>query len=337
MEKTKKKFAMDSHSFVWRHSTALFWTAIVLAAALIPLFSPGRYLYRVMSMIGIYSILALGLNLVSGYLGQISIGHAGFYAIGAYVAAILTTRLEVNFFAAALVSILFTALIAMIFGLITMRISGTYLTITTLGFAELVKVILKNWESMTNGSYGIQRIGRPSFFGIQLSTSNGGIYGMIWVAVGLCVLICYALERGRFGRTLRAMREDEIAAGLMGVNTHYYRVLALALSGAFAGFAGACYAHLNGYIDPNIFTQDASMTILCIVILGGMGSVPGMIVGSILLTAFPEVLRGLSEYRFVVYGLLLIFMMRFRPQGILGGRSKKPYRFPRGIRIGAQK
>ena len=117
----------------------------------------------------------------------------------------------------------------------------------------------------------------------------------------------------------------------MGVNTRLYRVLAFTLSGAIAGFAGAAYAHLNGYIDPNILTQDCSMTVLCVVILGGMGSIPGMIVGAVILMSFPEVLRSLSEYRFVVYGILLIVMMRFRPQGILGGKSKKPYRFPSGI------
>lgn len=313
----------------FRNNTAKwYWFLFSLIIMLIPLFSPSRYLFRVMTMIGIYSILALGLNFTSGYLGLISIGHAGFYSIGAYTAAILTTKFGVDFFVATPIAILVTGFIALLFGVITLKISGTYLAITTLGFVELVRVIMKNWESVTNGSYGIQRIGRPVFAGISLSTSNGGIYYLVMIVLLLFVAFCYLLERGKFGRTLRAMREDELISSLMGIRTKQYRVLAFTLSGAFAGFAGSAYAHLNGYIDPNIFTLDTSITILCIVILGGMGSIPGMIVGSIIVISFPEFLRFLSEYRYVVYGLLLIVMMRFRPQGILGGKSKKPFIFP---------
>ena len=335
MNEEKKGFRTNNQGFrfIYTHSTAIFWAVAAIIIILIPLFSPGRYLYRVLSMIGVYFTLAMGLNMVSGYMGQISIGHVGFYSVGAYAAALMTTKLGVNFFLAVLFSIVFTAIIGALFGVITMRISGTYLTITTLGFGELVRVILKNWESVTNGTYGVQRIPRPQFFTLSLSTSNGGIYILVWVCAAIVVLFSYSLEKGRFGRILRAMREDVIASDLMGINTKYYRVLAFLVSGACAGLAGSLYAHLNGYIDPTIFTQDISMTVLSMVILGGMGSVPGMLIGATLLTSFPEVLRVMAEYRFVVYGILLIVMMRFRPQGILGGRSRKPYQFPKGITL----
>lgn len=135
----------------------------------------------------------------------------------------------------------------------------------------------------------------------------------------------------KFGRAVRAIKEDELAAKLIGVHTAAYKVKTIALAGAMAGMAGAYYASMNRYIDANSFNFDVSMTILCIVIFGGLGSIPGMIVGSALLIAFPEVLRFLADYRFVVYGLLLIFMMRFRPQGLLGGLSRKPYKLPKGV------
>lgn len=150
------------------------------------------------------------------------------------------------------------------------------------------------------------------------------------------MLVSLAVLKSKFGRAVIAIKEDELAAKLMGVNTAKYRVQTIILSGAMAGMAGAFYASMNRYIDANSFNFDISMTILCIVIFGGLGSIPGMIVGSLLLIAFPEVLRALADYRFVVYGLLLILMMRFRPQGLLGGLSKKPYKLPRGVTLPKQ-
>ena len=151
------------------------------------------------------------------------------------------------------------------------------------------------------------------------------------VLVSIAILVSLHVVNSKFGRAIRAIKEDELAAKLMGVNTAFYKVQTIMLSGALAGMAGAYYASLNRYIDANTFNFNVSMTILCIVIFGGLGSIPGMILGSVLLISFPEILRSLADYRFVVYGLLLIFMMRFRPQGLLGGLSKRPYALPKGV------
>ena len=217
-------------------------------------------------------------------------------------------------------------------GLSTMRLSGSYLAVITLAFAEVVEMVVLNWNDVTNGPLGVRNIPRPSIFGWELTTSNGGFYWLMLVLVTVAILVSLCVVNSKFGRAVRAIKEDELAAKLMGVHTAAYKVKTIVLSGALAGMAGAYYASMNRYIDANTFNFDVSMTILCIVIFGGLGSIPGMIVGSVLLIAFPEVLRALSDYRFVVYGLLLIFMMRFRPQGLLGGLSRKPYRLPRGVR-----
>ena len=194
-------------------------------------------------------------------------------------------------------------------------------------------MIILNFNSVTNGPLGVRNIPRPSLFGWEFTTSNGGFYWLMLVLVTIAVLVSLAVLKSKFGRAVIAIKEDELAAKLMGVNTAKYRVQTIILSGAMAGMAGAFYASMNRYIDANSFNFDISMTILCIVIFGGLGSIPGMIVGSILLISFPEVLRALADYRFVVYGLLLILMMRFRPQGLMGGLSKKPYKLPRGVTL----
>ena len=164
-----------------------------------------------------------------------------------------------------------------------------------------------------------------------MTTSNGGFYWLMLVLLTVSVIVSMNVINSKFGRAVKAIKEDELAAKLMGVKTTVYKVQTIVLSGAIAGMAGAYYASMNRYIDANSFSFDISMTILCIVIFGGLGSIPGMIIGSILLISFPEVLRSLADYRFVVYGLLLIFMMRFRPQGLLGGLSKRPYKLPAGV------
>ncbi len=214
-----------------------------------------------------------------------------------------------------------------------MRLSGSYIAVTTLAFGEVIEVIVLNWNDVTNGPLGVRDIPRPELFGFEFTTSNGGFFYLIVVLLFVAILVSTRLINSKFGRSIMAIREDELAAKLMGIHTVSYKIKAIAIAGALAGMAGAYYASLNRYIDANSFNFDVSMTILSIVIFGGLGSLPGMIVGSIILISFPEVLRAFADYRFVVYGLLLIFMMRFRPQGLLGGLSKRPYRLPKGVVI----
>lgn len=309
----------------------IFIPILMLLLCLFPLLNPGRYIIRIISLIGVYSVLALSLNLITGYMGQTSMGHAALYCVGAYVSALFSVKLGTSFLVSALLGTIGAGLAGVLLGFATMRLSGSYLAITTLGFAEVVKMITLNWTSVTYGPMGVKNIPRPVFFGITMTNLNGGFYWMTLIIVGVTILICQAIANSKMGRAITAIKEDELAAKLMGVEVNRYKVQTIAIASAIAGFAGAYYAHMNQYIDPNTFNFDISIAILSIVIFGGMGTIKGMIFGSIILISFPEILRWLSEFRFVIYGLILVIMMRFRPQGLFGGLSRKPYKLPKGI------
>ena len=336
MEQLKSVFSKLGRSYdtfsIWAVDHKKFLLPLlVLVLALVPFAVSSQYVLRVLCLIGIYCTLTMSLNLITGYMGQSSMGHASLYMMGAYFSGLLGSKLCWPFWITVLFGILGGALGGLILGVSTMKLSASYLTVITLAFGEVVEMVVLNWNSVTNGPLGVRNIPRPSLFGWTLTTANGGFYWLMLVMVILTIVVSRNVVNSKFGRAVRAIKDDELAAKLMGVNTAVYRVQTIALSGAIAGMAGAFYASMNRYIDAATFSFDVSMTILCIVIFGGLGSIPGMIVGSAILITFPEVLRSLADYRFVVYGLLLILMMRFRPQGLLGGPSKRPYDLPKGV------
>jgi len=281
---------------------------------------------------GIYSMLAMGLNLVAGYTGQLSMGNAGFYAIGAYTGTLLMIKLGFNFWFALVVAAAFAGISGFLLGLPTLRLKGSYLTIVTLGFGEIVRMILMNWDPVTNGTLGIRNIPLPSLFGVRLTLANHGLYYLMLALVFLISLFSALIINSKTGRAFIAIREDEIAAQMMGIKTTRYKVLAFVLSAVISGIAGAFYAPLVGYIDPNSFPFDVSSLIISMAILGGLGTMRGMYFGAAVLIIFPEVSRFLMDYRFVIYGLILVLMMRFRPQGLLGWQSRLPYRFGKKTR-----
>lgn len=304
---------------------------VYLILAAVPLLVTSQYFLRVLCLIGIYSVLAISLNLIAGYMGQTSMGHAALYLLGGYCSGLLGSKLGMPFWITIFFGIAGGALGGLMLGAATMRLSGSYLAVITLAFSKVVEMVVLNWNNVTNGPLGVRNIPRPNLFGWELTTSNGGFYWLMLIMVTIAILVSLCVVNSKFGRAVKAIKEDELAAKLMGVNTASYKVQTIILSGALAGMAGAFYASMNRYIDANSFNFDISMTILCIVIFGGLGSIPGMIVGSILLISFPEVLRSLADYRFVIYGLLLIFMMRFRSQGLMGGLSRRAYQLPKGV------
>ena len=312
-------------------NSKLFLGMFVLVMVLLPFSGLSDYVLRVIIMIGIYIILALGLNLLTGYTGQVSLGNAGFYAIGAYVSALLSTTFQVPFFTCTLAAAMVAAFFGFLIGLPTLRLSGSYLSIVTLGFGEITRLVLLNWESLTHGALGIKNIPLPSIFGYELTLQNNGLYYLMIVLVVVVALACYLIINSKIGRAFISIKEDELAATLMGIKTTRYKLLAFVLSAFISGIAGSFYAHMIRYIEPNSFTFDTSIMIISIVILGGMGTIRGMFLGSAILVAFPEILRPLQGYRFVVYGLILVLMMRFRPQGALGWKSKRPYKYPKGV------
>lgn len=328
---TSKNFIFKLESFIGKYKIpiAAICTLVLLG---LPFAGFSQYVMRIIIMIGIYSMLGLGLNILTGYTGLVSLGHAGFYAIGAYTASLLSLRLGANFIISGLGGALMAALCGLLLGLPTLRLNGTYLSIVTLGFGEIIKMITTNWDPVTNGTLGLKNIPRPSIFGIKLTLANNGIYYLMLILVGLVTLACILLMKSKIGRAFVSIKEDELAATMMGIKTTRYKILAFVISAFITGIAGAFYASMIGFIEPNSFTFDVSTLIISIVILGGMGTIRGMFLGAGILIAFPEIFRFLMDYRFVVYGLILIIMMRFRPQGLLGWKSQMPYKLPKLVK-----
>lgn len=267
------------------------------------------YTMQIITNIGIAIILALGLNLITGVTGQLSLGHAAFMSIGAFTGAIITLNLNLPFSVNLIVAGLFTALIGVIIGFPILRLTGDYLAIATMGFAEIVKVVFLNLN-ITNKALGLS-VPQPKS-GIPVS-----IYVFIFAI--LSVMAVTFIQNSRFGRALKAIREDEIAAEAMGVNTIRYKIQSFAVGTFLAGVGGALYAHFIAFINPSDFGFSKSIDILNMVVLGGLGSIPGTILGASVLTIAPEFLRFMEQYRMLVYGAMLVFLMVFRPNGLLGG------------------
>lgn len=273
---------------------------------------------QILTVIIINSILAVSLNLISGYTGQLSLGHATFMGLGAYAATLFTLNLQTPF----LVSIVLGAVVAAFFGFVigvpTLRLRGDYLAIATLGFGEITKNVLLNLK-ITGGPMGLR--------GIPKVTN-------VYVAAAALILVIFSLGRimnSRVGKSFIAIREDELAAEAMGINTTRFKILAFIIGAFYAGLAGGLYAFLFRYINPKDFGFMRSIEILCMVVLGGMGNTYGAVLGATIITILPEFLRSVSpaiaQYRMVLYGLLLVIMMIVKPRGIIGESSpsnKKP-------------
>ena len=309
--------------------------ALVCAAIVIIIPQTGllsSYLMRIITNICIYTILALSLNLLTGYTGLVSIGHAGFCAVGGYTSALFAVKLGLPWFITAILAMAVAGIIGLLISLPLGRLEGTYLTIATLGFGEVVKMVALNWQSLTRGPLGMKNIPRPEFFGIQLTNKNGGYLYLAIVLLILVTIFMRRLIKSKWGRAFMSIRDDSLAATLMGVEVSRYKIISFTIAAALAGLGGAFSTHFITFIDPNTYNFDISIIIISCVILGGMGTIPGMFLGAFLLISFPEVLRFASEYRFIIYGLILVLMMRFKPEGLLGGHSKRKYKMPKGVR-----
>ncbi len=282
---------------------------IMLAAMLVfPLMGFSQYVYRIAVVSVLYAILAMSLNLIAGVAGQISLGHIAFYGIGAYTSALLC----VNFGVSVWVGILAAFVVSMLFGLLiaipTLKLSGGYLAILTMSFAEIIRLILLNWTSVTRGPMGILNIPKPSLFGYTIKSSGAFLYLVLAVAI-IVYIGLHNLIHSRFGRNLQALRDDEISSESMGINVYRYKVIAFVISTGVAGVAGALFASYMEFIDPSSFISDESTVILSMVVLGGMGNMNGSIIAAALLTILPEALRSFSDYRMLVYGVVLVAMM----------------------------
>ena len=295
----------------------------ILACACLLLIVPfvirgNDYLLRIAINILLYSVLATSLNIINGYSGQFNIGQAGFYCIGAYTAAILATRCGVGFWIALPVSGLIASASSVLLGIPTARLRGIFLAICTLGFSEIVRLTVLNWIEFTRGPMGIPGIPFPTVLGYEIST-NFGFYFLILAIAAVALFVCFRVLNSRIGRAWIAIREDELAAKSMGIPTTRYKIYNLAFGTFWAGVAGCFYAYLSSYVSADSFTLDEGFAILCMVLVGGPGSLVGPIVGAFFLVVLPEMFRFLAEYRLVIFGLAILVTMHVRPQGIAGG------------------
>jgi branched-chain amino acid transport system permease protein len=300
-----------------------YWHWIALAVGVIaPLLAPNDYVVGVLARICLYSMLALGLNIVVGFAGLLDIGYVAFFGIGSYVYAFLASPhfgLHLPFIPVMIIVTISTAIAGILIGAPTLRLHGDYLAIVTLGFGEITYLCLVNLDrpiNITGGPSGLIRIDPPQFF-VHVIDRNIEYYYMFLVTLGFLLFASIRLRDSRIGWAWRAIREDELAAASMGVNTTVSKLQAFALGATFAGFAGGLLASWQKSVFPDNFLFQESINVLAMVILGGMGSVLGVILGATIIVALPEVFRDLSLYRLLAFGALMMVVMIVRPQGLL--------------------
>ncbi len=295
--------------------------AVLFAFLLIlPKICPGSYQMGVMCRIFMYAILAGSLNVVNGYSSQFSLGHAGFYCVGAYVEAILTTATGASFWVVLPLAGLFAAAVGLLVVWPTLRLRGTYLSIVTLGFSEIIRLTALNWTELTGGPNGIKRIPSPYIFGLKISKS-GDFYYIFLILLVIFLFVTSRVIQSRVGRAWISIREDQMAARSLGVETSRYKAMNFMYGAFWAGIAGAAFAPYFKFIASDMFTLDEGFNILSMVIIGGQGTLLGPILGSTIVNLLTEFLRPISQYRLVVYALIIIIMMWVRPQGLVGNSA----------------
>jgi len=292
--------------------------AVGIGAVVFP-FIFSIYQTNIMITALIYVLLGLGLNIVVGVAGLLDLGYAAFYCVGAYSYALLNYHFGLGFWTVLCIGAGLAALFGIILGFPVLRLRGDYLAIVTLGFGEIIRLIMENWNEFSFGPSGIANIPRPVFFNVEMNIEQATIYiyFMMIVLALFTIFVVNRLQNSRIGRAWIALREDEVACQAMGIDKRKTKLMAFALGATWAGFAGVIFAAKTTFINPASFTLWESINILCVVVLGGMGSIVGVIVGAFILILLPEYLRFLSEYRILVFGAVLVVMMVFRPGGIV--------------------
>lgn len=301
---------------------------IISVFALIFPFVFSIYQTNIMITALMYVMLGLGLNIVVGVAGLLDLGYVAFYAVGAYSYALLNLHFGIGFWTALPIGALLAATFGILLGFPVLRLRGDYLAIVTLGFGEIIRLILENWNEFSQGPSGISSIPRPGLFGIDLSLEGAitYLYYLMIVLVLFTIFVVNRLQNSRIGRAWFALREDEIACQAMGIDKTTTKLRAFALGATWAGMVGVIFAAKTTFVNPASFTFLESAIILCIVVLGGMGSIVGVIIGALVLILLPEYLRAFSDYRMLVFGAVLVIMMVFRPQGIISN-VRRTYTF----------
>lgn len=303
------------------------WGLLAGAALLLPLVHNDPYHLDVLTTAWLYGLLALGLNIIVGWAGLLHLGYAAFFAIGAYTYALLNLHFGCPFWLGLIPATLMAGLGAVLVGTTALRVRGDYLAIVTLGFGEIVRIAVTNLPQWTGGPNGLLGIAHPRLWApggaFDFSVDSLPYYYLALVALLGTAGMCWRLERSRVGRAWMAVREDEMVAACVGIPVPQVKLLAQACGGAIAGLAGAIFAAKQGTITPDSFDFVLSVMVLAMVVLGGMGSIRGAILGALLLGTLPELLRGANQYRMLIFGLCMILIMRGRPQGFFGTRHSR--------------
>lgn len=306
----------DVKSSILKHR--ILWTlAALVVAALLPIVFSSSYAQGILTKIVIYAIIASGLNIINGYSGQTCLGMAGFMCVGSYMAAILNSRLGVPTFLCVLAGTVFAAFVGFIVSLPTLRLAGTFLTIITLGFSETIRLIAINWISVTNGTLGIKGLPSLSLFGLRIK--SGAPY--YWFVLAILAATLFLLSRilsSRIGRAWISIREDQDAARSLGVEIAKYKSINFIIGAMIGGLGGTLMLFYYRYTAPDMFILDEGFNVLSMVTIGGTGTLVGPLLGSILITMITELLRFASEWRMVLYAVLIIATMWLRPQGLAG-------------------
>ena len=307
----------------------LLFGILLVIAAIFP-FVVSTYQTNIMITALMYVVLGLVLNIVVGMAGLLDLGFVAFYAVGAYSYALLNHHFGLGFWEVLPIGGGLAAIAGILLGFPVLRLRGDYLAIVTLGFGEIIRLVLENWGEFSKGPSGISNIDRPGLFGMELSLEGSIIY-LYFIMIAFLILTIFVVNRlqdSRLGRAWIALREDEIACQAMGIDKQKTKLAAFALGAFWAGFMGVIFAAKTTFINPASFTFLESAIILSIVVLGGMGSIVGVIIGALVLILLPEYLRALSEYRMVAFAAILVMMMVFRPQGLIAN-VRRTYKYSR--------
>lgn len=293
----------------------LILAGVILA---LPLGLGNSYYLNVLVFVGIYSLITIGLSLLMGYTGQISLGHAAFFGLGAYTSGVLSTKFGVSPWLALLAAIFVTGGIAFLIGAPALKLKGHYLAMATLAFGYIVFIVFNQASSLTGGPSGFGQI--PRFrLGNFLLRSDVHYYYLVWTLVIVVLLVSLNIIHSRVGRALRSIHEGELTANIMGVNTAKYKIQVFVLSAVYASLAGSLYAHFITFLNPTPFGFHFSIVLVAMVAVGGMASVWGAMIGAALLTILPEYLRAFHDYDILIYGSILLVIMMFLPQGLFAG------------------
>lgn len=286
-----------------------------------PFVLEGSFLLNVLVFIGINTMLAIALNLLLGFAGQISLGHAAFYGLGAYISGALTTAHQADPWLTMLLAAVFVGILAFVIGFPILKLKGHYLAMATLGFGIIVYIVFNETVEVTGGPSGMPGIPNLAIGGIVFDSDMKN-YFLIWLFTLLTMLVSFNLSNSRIGRALRAIHDSEVAARVLGVNARLLKVQIFTLSAVISSIAGSLYAHTMTFISPASFGFNFSVELVTMVIVGGLGSIYGSLVGAVILTLLPEFLRVFHDLDIVIYGLLLIVMTMYLPTGLAGGFAK---------------